>query len=187
MKRNLLYVGPINALVSRLKSFSLASSVASTALAPILIYYTPDHLSVSLKIGLASTSKRNWLHNVLTQSNLLLSVVLLTSYGTTALFHGLVGKYVYHLWKAASEGDQQLIFEKRSLFNRKRFLAVPQSELIAGGSIFSTWKWLKGREAFMIQYADSEGESGSNVASFGGERVDREAMAKIFKEVMQRR
>ncbi len=91
--------------------------------------------------------------------------------------------YVYRLWRGPSE----LVFEKRSLFNRRRFISVPEAELVSGGSIFSTWKWrpshgkAKG-EAFMIQFAE-----GGGVKSYEGEIVDQEGMTHLYNEISQKR
>lgn len=55
--RNLLYVGPINRMVARMKAFSIGSSLAATALAPALIYYSSAQWSLFAKTGLVSSGK----------------------------------------------------------------------------------------------------------------------------------
>ena len=55
--KNLIYVGPVNQMVKRMKTFSIGSSLASTALAPALIYFSADHWSLFAKFGLVSTGK----------------------------------------------------------------------------------------------------------------------------------
>ena len=122
------------------------------------------------------------MHHTYTLSLSLL--VLITSYGTTALFHSLVSKYVFHLWRPVSN-PSELVFEKRSLFNRKRFLVIPEAELTAGGSVFSTWRWGRGRESFLIQFQPERKEK--MVKTWGGEVVDNEAMAELYEAISQRR
>jgi len=58
-ERQLLYVGPINKLVSRMKAFSIATSAATSILAPIFIHLSPvtEVWSVSAKLGLMSGGK----------------------------------------------------------------------------------------------------------------------------------
>lgn len=55
-QRPLLYVGPINTLVRRMKAFSIASSALASALAPALIHLSPvtEVWSSSAKLGLMS-------------------------------------------------------------------------------------------------------------------------------------
>lgn len=53
--RNLIYVGPVNQMVKRMKTFSIASSLTSTAFAPALIYFSADHWSLFAKFGLVSS------------------------------------------------------------------------------------------------------------------------------------
>lgn len=55
--QNLIYVGPINKMVSRMKTFSIGSSLFSAAFAPALIYFSSDHWSLFAKLGLVSTGK----------------------------------------------------------------------------------------------------------------------------------
>lgn len=54
-KKNLIYVGPVNQMVKRMKTFSIGSSLVSTAVAPALIYFSADHWSLFAKFGLVST------------------------------------------------------------------------------------------------------------------------------------
>lgn len=54
---NLIYVGPVNQMVSRMKYFSIGSALASTAFAPALIYFSASHWSLFAKIGLVSSGK----------------------------------------------------------------------------------------------------------------------------------
>ena len=53
--KKLIYVGPVNHLVKRMKTFSIGSALASTALAPALIYFSAEHWSLFAKLGLVST------------------------------------------------------------------------------------------------------------------------------------
>lgn len=53
--QNLIYVGPVNQMVKRMKTFSIGSSLTSTALAPALIYFSADHWSLFAKFGLVSS------------------------------------------------------------------------------------------------------------------------------------
>jgi hypothetical protein len=53
--KNLIYVGPVNQMVKRMKTFSIASSLTSTAFAPALIYFSADHWSLFAKFGLVSS------------------------------------------------------------------------------------------------------------------------------------
>jgi len=55
--KNLIYVGPVNQMVKRMKTFSIASSLTSTAFAPSLIYFSADHWSLFAKFGLVSSGK----------------------------------------------------------------------------------------------------------------------------------
>ena len=55
--KNLIYVGPVNQMVSRMKTFSIGSALVSTAFAPALIYFSAGHWSLFAKIGLVSSGK----------------------------------------------------------------------------------------------------------------------------------
>lgn len=58
--KNLIYVGPVNQMVKRMKTFSIASSLTSTAFAPALIYFSADHWSLFAKFGLVSSGNSRW-------------------------------------------------------------------------------------------------------------------------------
>lgn len=53
--KNLIYVGPVNQMVKRMKTFSIGSALTSTAFAPALIYFSADHWSLFAKFGLVSS------------------------------------------------------------------------------------------------------------------------------------
>lgn len=55
--KNLIYVGPVNQMVNRMKTFSIGSALVSTAFAPALIYFSTGHWSLFAKIGLVSSGK----------------------------------------------------------------------------------------------------------------------------------
>lgn len=55
--KKLIYVGPVNEMVKRMKTFSIGSALASTAFAPGLIYFSANHWSLFAKFGLVSSGK----------------------------------------------------------------------------------------------------------------------------------
>ena len=56
--KNLLYVGPINRLVSRMKGFSLGTAIATTVACPLLLHYAPsEQFTMYAKAGLLSSGK----------------------------------------------------------------------------------------------------------------------------------
>lgn len=56
--KNLLYVGPINRLVSRMKAFSLGTAIATTVACPLLLHYAPsEQFTMYAKAGLLSSGK----------------------------------------------------------------------------------------------------------------------------------
>lgn len=125
-------------------------------------------------------------------------LVLLTSYGTSYLFHLLIKKYVFTIYKGIDNGDSSssnyfsfdhLLIEKLSFWGRRQVQSVLLNDLINGGSIFNTWKSAKTGDGFLIQYIPPEesGNTGGNVTSYQGEKVDSETMAKIFKEISTKR
>lgn len=57
--KNLIYVGPVNQMVKRMKTFSIGSALTSTAFAPALIYFSADHWSLFAKFGLVSSGTQH--------------------------------------------------------------------------------------------------------------------------------
>lgn len=123
---------------------------------------------------------------------IILNLVLLTSYGTSYLFHLLIKKYVFSIYKgipSTTESDHLLI-EKLSFWGRKKIQNTPLNDLINGGSIFNTWKSVKTGEGFLIQFIppqESTQPNLGNVTSYQGEKVDVETMAKIYNDISTRR
>lgn len=119
-------------------------------------------------------------------------LVLLTSYGTSYLFHLLIKKYVFTIYKGIPSNDpDHLLFEKLSFWGKRRVISTPLNDLINGGSIFNTWKSSKTGEGFLIQFIppqDSNSQSNlGNVTSYQGEMVDIDAMTKIYYDISNRR
>lgn len=121
---------------------------------------------------------------------------MLTSYGTSFLFHLLIKKYVFTIYKGLNNSDldpDHLLIEKKSFWGFKRILNVPLNDLVSGGSIFNTWKSIKNGEGFLIQFvppeviADTSAVNLGNVTSYQGENVDIETMSKIYNEISNRR
>lgn len=112
----------------------------------------------------------------------------MTSYGTSYLFHLLIKKYVFTIYKGLP--SDHLIFEKLSFWGRKRIFSVPLNDLFSGeGSIFNTWKSRKTGEGFLIQFIPPEETTNlnRNVSSYQGERVNLDEMSKIYNEIAVRR
>lgn len=134
------------------------------------------------------------------QSNCLILVVL-TSYGTSFLFHLLIKKYVFTIYKGLNDSTadpssfDHLLIEKKSFWGFKRILNVPLSDLVNGESIFNTWKSIKTGEGFLIQFvppeviavANTSAVNLGNVTSYQGKPVDIETMSKIYNEISNRR
>ena len=129
--------------------------------------------------------------------------VVATSYGTSYLFHLLIRKYVFKIYKGidpeVSETEtpdcldsSHLLFEKLSFWGLKRIVSVPVKELIDGGSIFNTWKSTKTNEPFLVQYIlpTPTAENSempkilSNIPSYNGEPVDQLAMQEVYTHIM---
>lgn len=188
--KNLIYVGPVNQMVKRMKTFSIGSSLTSTALAPALIYFSADHWSLFAKFGLVSTGKTGQAE--LINTNIIicliyLFLVLLTSYGTSYLFHLLIKKYVFAIYKGIpSDSFDHLLIEKLSFWGARKVDSVPLDDLVNGGSIFNTWKSLKTGQGYLIQYIEDQNNN-QNVNSYKGEKVDLETMGKIYNEISRRR
>lgn len=188
--KNLIYVGPVNQMVKRMKTFSIGSSLTSTALAPALIYFSADHWSLFAKFGLVSTGKTGQAE--LINTNIIicliyLFLVLLTSYGTSYLFHLLIKKYVFAIYKGIpSDSFDHLLIEKLSFWGARKVDSVPLDDLVNGGSIFNTWKSLKTGQGYLIQYIEVQNNN-QNVNSYKGEKVDLETMGKIYNEISRRR
>ena len=183
--KNLIYVGPVNQMVKRMKTFSIASSLASSALAPALIYFSADHWSLFAKVGLVSTG--NFKNILIYRRNLIFVLVLLTSYGTSYLFHLLIKKYVFTIYKGIpSDAFDHLLIEKLSFWGKRKIDSVPLDDLINGGSIFNTWKSIKSGQGYLIQFIEDQNNH-QNVTSYKGEKVDLETMTKIYNEISRRR
>ena len=121
-------------------------------------------------------------------------LVLLTSYGTSYLFHLLIKKYVFSIYKGIPAKDQidsdHLLFEKLSFWGRKRIITNSLNDLINGGSIFNTWKSSKTGEGFLIQFIppqENNHHNIGNVTSYQGEKVDIDTMTKIYNDISNRR
>lgn len=120
-----------------------------------------------------------------------LYVVLCTSFGTTYLFHLLIKKYVFSIFKGITE--DHLLIEKKSFWGRSKILTVPIDELVSGsGSVFNTWQSIKTGEGFLIQFIPKDQtnslQSGNgNVTSFQGQIVDSETMNKLYNIISTRR
>lgn len=196
--KTLLYVGPVNQMVSRMKTFSIGSAVVSSALAPALIYFSADHWSLFAKFGLVSTGtiyKKAQIRFTFS----FIFVVLFTSYGTSYLFHLLIKKYVFTIRKGqlneASAPLDHLLIEKMNFWGRKRIQSVPLNDLINGGSILTTWKSVKTGDGYLVQFVPNEEQvSGhqnqintGNVTTYQGEKVDSDIMTKIYNEIANRR
>lgn len=119
--------------------------------------------------------------------------MLLTSYGTSYLFHLLIKKYVFTIYKGIPASESffdHLLIEKLSFWGRRRVQSIPLNDLINGASIFNTWKSAKTGEGYLIQYIPPEESSSRNVGndtSYQGEKVDSETMTKIYNEISTRR
>lgn len=121
---------------------------------------------------------------------------MLTSYGTSYLFHLLIKKYVFSIYKGilSSSGElNHLLIEKLTFWGRKRVQSVPLDDLVNGGSVFNTWKSVKSGEGYLIQFIPPEETTSNipgnpgNVTSYQGEKVDVDAMTKIYTEIYCRR
>ena len=126
---------------------------------------------------------------------------MLTSYGTSFLFHLLIKKYVFTIYKGLNDSTadpssfDHLLFEKKSFWGFKRILSVPLNDLVNGESIFNTWKSIKTGEGFLIQFfppevtavANTSAVNLGNVTSYKGKTVDIETMSKIYHEISNRR
>ena len=114
-------------------------------------------------------------------------LVLLTSYGTSYLFHLLIKKYVFTIYKGIpSDSFDHLLIEKLSFWGARKVDSVPLADLVNGGSIFNTWKSLKTGQGYLIQYIEDQNNN-QNVNSYKGEKVDLETMEKIYNEISRRR
>ena len=134
----------------------------------------------------------------------------MTSYGTSYLFHLLIKKYVFTIYKGIPQTQTEtqtetrtetespsdysfdhLLFEKLTFWGRRTVESVPLNDLINGASIFNTWRSSKTGEGFLIQFVPPEETSnnlgGNNVASYQGELVDLETMTKLFSEISSKR
>ena len=182
--KNLIYAGPVNQMVKRMKNFSIGSSLASTAFAPALIYFSADHWSLFAKFGLVSTGNRC----IFSGNFIKYLLVLLTSYGTSYLFHLLIKKYVFTIYKGIpSDSFDHLLIEKLSFWGRRKVDSVPLNDLVNGESIFNTWKSVKSGQGYLIQFIDDQTNNHQNVTSYKGEKVDLESMARIYNEISKRR
>lgn len=107
----------------------------------------------------------------------------------------LIKKYVFTIYKGIPVtlpsnqlAFDHLLFEKLSFWGRRKISSVPLNDLINGGSILNTWKSSKTGEGFLIQYIPSDDNPNpGNVTSYQGEKVDSEAMSKIYNEIATRR
>ena len=120
--------------------------------------------------------------------------MLLTSYGTSYLFHLLIKKYVFTIYKGIPAKDEtdpdHLLIEKLSFWGRKRVHSTPLIDLVNGGSIFNTWKSIKTGQGFLIQFIPPQENNQNNlgnVTSYQGEKVDVETMTKIYNDISNRR
>lgn len=114
-------------------------------------------------------------------------LVLLTSYGTSYLFHLLIKKYVFTIYKGIpSESFDHLLIEKLSFWGKRKIDNVSLNNLINGGSIFNTWKSVKTGQGYLIQFIDHQTDH-QNVTSYQGEKVDTETMSNIYNEISRRR
>lgn len=135
---------------------------------------------------------------IILSTSITTSLVLLTSYSTSYLFHLLIKKYVFTIYKGipstpTSNDFDHLLIEKLSFWGRRRVGSVPLADLINGASIFNTWKSVKTGEGFLIQYIPPEEQTGTgavkvgNVTSYQGEKVDSDSMTRIYNEIASRR
>ena len=123
-----------------------------------------------------NTFTYDWSFNIL---------VLLTSYGTSYLFHLLIKKYVFTIYKTIE--SNHLLIEKLSFFGIKKIKNISLNDLINGESIFNTWKSVKTGEGFLIQFIPQDQSGNGNVTSYKGEKVDTDLMTKIYNEISSRR
>lgn len=119
--------------------------------------------------------------------NFIIFLVLLTSYGTSYLFHLLIKKYVFTIYKGIpSDSLDHLLIEKLSFWGKRKIDSVNLSDLINGGSIFNTWKSVKTNQCYLIQFTDDPNNH-QNVTSYQGDKVDSETMSKIYNEISRKR
>jgi hypothetical protein len=197
----LLYVGPVNALVARMKAFSVASSAAATAAAPALIHYSPvtEVWTHTAKLGLLGGGMQGEETLLPRFHSIQHSVVLATSYATTWLFHRLIKKYVYSVRLAADPGNScdkpRLALETPSLLGRRRHDQVPIQDLCRGDSVFCTWKRQTSSGGYLIQFVPKaersldrhQPHSLSLPKTFRNEPIDWDTFESIFSDIASRR
>ena len=189
--KNLIYVGPVNQMVKRMKTFSIGSSLTSTALAPALIYFSADHWSLFAKFGLVSTGKTgriDWYqHNNMSYLSFFRFIdfvwyKLSVSFANQKVrLYNLQRNPIRIIWSF-----DHLLIEKLSFWGARKVDSVPLDDLVNGGSIFNTWKSLKTGQGYLIQYIEDQNNN-QNVNSYKGEKVDLETMGKIYNEISRRR
>lgn len=124
--------------------------------------------------------------------------VLLTSYGTTYLFHLLLRKYVFRIYKGMScasddiRDTDNLLIEKKGFWGLRRVVSVPIGDLVSGPSVLNTWRSRETGEGFLVQFVppepvkDGQSVSLGNITTFQGERVDLKTMERIFSRIATR-
>lgn len=152
----LIYAGPMNKMMIRLKFFSLSTLVGSLLIAPIYLYQVKRHKPESSFKPHA----------------FFVTGILLGSFGSTYLFHHIARKYVLHMYRFPSPSGIFLPLDQERLrlvtidfWGRMRSADVFLDDLVALSDGINTWKCRSSEQTFYLSVPNSLGSVQENASS----------------------
>ncbi len=126
---SVLYCGPMNALVRRLKWFSVSTLVLTIAAIPTFMVYEHPRMTRSARIGM-------------------LTGIVTSSVASSVAFHAVAGRYVLKVMLSNSNQGSNIVPSTRllistlSFWGRERTLECALSEIQSVERGLCTWKLL---------------------------------------------
>ena len=153
IEKELIYAGPMNKMMIRLKFFSLSTLIGSLVIAPIYLYQVKRHKpEASYKPHL-----------------FLVSGMLLGSLGSTFLFHRVARKYVLQMYRWTPPSGLQLPLDQERLrlmtidfWGRMKPADVAVEDLVALNDGINTWKCASNGQTFYLSVPGSVQQNASS-------------------------
>lgn len=152
----LIYAGPMNKMMIRLKFFSLSTLVGSMLITPIYLYQVKRHKPES----------------AFKPHAFLVSGMLLGSFGSTFLFHRIARKYVLQMYRLPVPAGLSLPLDQERLrlvtidfWGRMRPTDILVDDLIALSDGINTWKARSSHQTFYLSVPNALGSVQQNASS----------------------